>query len=54
MDKRTLLALGLSFLVFLVWSFLFGPKPTDTPADKQSMPKKRAKPTKRSISTRFR
>jgi YidC/Oxa1 family membrane protein insertase len=40
MDKRTLLALGLSFLVFLVWSFLFGPKPTDTPADKQSIPKK--------------
>jgi YidC/Oxa1 family membrane protein insertase len=40
MDKRTLLALGLSFLVFLVWSVLFGPKPTDTPTNKQSIPKK--------------
>jgi len=39
MDKRTLLALGLSFLVFLVWSFLFGPKPTDTPTNNQSVPK---------------
>jgi YidC/Oxa1 family membrane protein insertase len=40
MDKRTLLALGLSFLVFLIWSILFGPKPTDKPIDKQPMPKK--------------
>jgi YidC/Oxa1 family membrane protein insertase len=40
MDKRTLLALGLSFLVFLVWSVLFGPKPTDTPTNKQSVPNK--------------
>jgi len=40
MDKRTLLALGLSFLVFLVWSVLFGPKPTDKSTEKQSIPKK--------------
>ena len=40
MDKRTLLALGLSFLVFLVWSMLFGPKPKDTPTTKQPMPTK--------------
>jgi len=40
MDKKTLLALGLSFLVFLVWSFLYAPKPTDRPIDKQSTPKK--------------
>ena len=40
MDKRTLLALGLSFLVFLVWSILFGPKPTDRPVDKEPPPKK--------------
>jgi len=40
MDKKTLLALGLSFLVFLVWSVLFGPKPTDTPTKKQSIAKK--------------
>jgi len=40
MDKRTLLALGLSFLVFLVWSVLFGPKPTDKSTEKQSLPKK--------------
>ena len=39
MDKKTLLALGLSFLVFLVWSFLFGPKPTDTPTNNQPVPK---------------
>ena len=38
MDKRTLLALGLSFFVFLVWSMLFGPKPKDKPSDKESMP----------------
>ena len=41
MDKRTLLALGLSFLVFLVWSVLFGPKPTDKSTEKQSIPKKK-------------
>jgi len=40
MDKRTLLALGLSFLVFLVWSLVYSPKPTDKPIDKQSMPEK--------------
>jgi YidC/Oxa1 family membrane protein insertase len=34
MDKRTLLALILSFLVFLVWSLVFGPKPTDKPEEK--------------------
>ncbi|MBW1689158.1 MAG: membrane protein insertase YidC [Deltaproteobacteria bacterium] len=31
MDKRTLLALVLSFIVFLVWSLLFGPKPAEKP-----------------------
>ena len=40
MDKKTLLALGLSFLVFFVWSILFGPKPTDRAIDKQPAPKK--------------
>ncbi len=40
MDKRTLLALGLSFLVFLVWSLVYSPKPTEKPIDKQSMPEK--------------
>ncbi|MCD6265126.1 MAG: membrane protein insertase YidC [Deltaproteobacteria bacterium] len=40
MDKKTLLALGLSFLVFLVWSVLFGPKPTEKSTEKQSIPKK--------------
>ena len=40
MDKRTLLALGLSFLVFLVWSLVYSPKPTDKPIDKQAMPEK--------------
>ena len=35
MDKKTLLAFGLSFLVFLVWSILFSPKPSYRPADKQ-------------------
>lgn len=30
MDKRTLMALVLSFLVFLVWSLLFGPEPKKT------------------------
>lgn len=41
MDKRTLLALILSFLVFLVWSLLFGPKPTDKPAEKPPTPEKK-------------
>jgi len=36
MDKRTLVALGLSFLVFLVWSMLFGPKPKETPTEKHA------------------
>jgi len=40
MDKKTLLALGLSFLVFLVWSILFSPKPTDRPIDEEPLPKK--------------
>ncbi len=40
MDKRTVLALGLSFLVFLVWSIVFSPKPTDRPIDKQPIPKR--------------
>ncbi len=40
MDKRTLMALGLSFLVFIVWSILFSPKPTDKPIDKQLRPKR--------------
>ncbi|MEA3359689.1 MAG: membrane protein insertase YidC [Thermodesulfobacteriota bacterium] len=35
MDKRTLLALGLSFLVFLAWSLLFGPEPKNTQEDKK-------------------
>ena len=34
MDKKTLLALVLSFLVFLVWSLLFSPKPAEKPAEK--------------------
>ena len=38
MDKRTLLALALSFVVFLVWSLLFGPKPKETPTEKQATP----------------
>jgi len=36
MDKRTLLALALSFLVFIVWSILFGPKPKEEPGNKQA------------------
>ena len=40
MDKKTLLALGLSFLVFLVWSLVYSPKPTDKTIDKQLMPQK--------------
>jgi len=40
MDKRTLLALGLSFLVFLVWSLLFGPKPKNRELGKQPIEKK--------------
>jgi len=40
MDKRTLLALGLSFLVFLVWSILYAPKPTERKVDKQIKPKR--------------
>ncbi len=35
MDKRTLLALALSVLVFLVWSVLFGPKSKEEPGEKQ-------------------
>jgi YidC/Oxa1 family membrane protein insertase len=38
MDKRTLLALALSFLVFLVWSMLFGSKPKEEPVEKQAPP----------------
>ncbi len=40
MDKRTLLAVGLSFLVFFVWSILFGPKPTQREIDKLPAPSK--------------
>jgi YidC/Oxa1 family membrane protein insertase len=40
MDKRTLLAIGLAFLVFFVWSILYGPRPTDRPVTKESIPKK--------------
>jgi YidC/Oxa1 family membrane protein insertase len=40
MDKRTVLALILSFLVFLAWSVLFGPKPADKPARKPPTPEK--------------
>ncbi len=40
MDKRTLLAFGLSFLVFLVWAILYAPKPKDRPVDEHSTPKK--------------
>jgi YidC/Oxa1 family membrane protein insertase len=40
MDKRTLLALVLSFLVFLLWSFLFGPKPTNKQVEKPPAPEK--------------
>ncbi len=39
MDKKTLLALGLSFLVFLAWSILYAPKPTERKVDKQIKPK---------------
>jgi YidC/Oxa1 family membrane protein insertase len=40
MEKRTLLALGLSFLVFFVWYIAFPPKPADRSTDKQQLPKK--------------
>jgi len=30
-QKRLLLAIGLSFLVFFLWSVAFAPKPTDKP-----------------------
>jgi YidC/Oxa1 family membrane protein insertase len=40
MDKKTLLAVVLSFLVFLVWSLLFGPKPSDKQPQKPPAPKK--------------
>jgi YidC/Oxa1 family membrane protein insertase len=33
MDKRAFLALALSFLVFFVWSSLFGPKPKERPPE---------------------
>jgi YidC/Oxa1 family membrane protein insertase len=35
MDKRALLALALSFLVFFVWSSLFGPKSKEKPPEEQ-------------------
>jgi YidC/Oxa1 family membrane protein insertase len=38
MDKKTLLAFVLSFLVFLAWSIWFSPKPPDKPIDKQIGP----------------
>jgi YidC/Oxa1 family membrane protein insertase len=51
MDKKTLLALVLSFVVFLVWSLLFGPKPKDQPAQKppvhEASQEQQAEPVKR-------
>jgi YidC/Oxa1 family membrane protein insertase len=35
MDKRALLALALSFLVFFLWSSLFGPKSKERPPEEQ-------------------
>ena len=35
MDKRALLALALSFLVFFLWSSLFGPKQKEKPPEEQ-------------------
>ncbi len=40
MDKRTLLAVGLSFLVFFVWWILFPPKPTQRQINKPPAPSK--------------
>jgi YidC/Oxa1 family membrane protein insertase len=39
MDKKTLLAVILSFLVFLAWSLLFGPKPSEKQPEKPPPPK---------------
>ncbi len=45
MDKRAFLALALSFLVFFVWSSLFGPKPKERPPEKPvTAEKKESKP----------
>ncbi|HUT70848.1 MAG TPA: membrane protein insertase YidC [Desulfatiglandales bacterium] len=45
MDKRTLLALALSFLVFFVWSSLFGPKQKEKPPEEQvAVKEKESKP----------
>jgi YidC/Oxa1 family membrane protein insertase len=45
MDKRALLALALSFLVFFVWSSLFKPKPKEKPPEEQvTVKKKEGKP----------
>ena len=44
MDKRTLLAVGLSFLVFFVWWILFPPKPTERPSEQQETPKEEVQP----------
>jgi YidC/Oxa1 family membrane protein insertase len=45
MDKRALLALALSFLVFFAWSSLFGPKPKEKPPEEQvTVAEKEGKP----------
>ena len=52
MDKKTLLALGLSFLVFLVWSLLFGPETKNNQEDKKvahEMEEVQPKPKEKSI-----
>ncbi len=52
MDKKTVLALGLSFLVFLVWSLLFGPETKNKQEDKKvahEMEEVQPKPKEKSI-----
>jgi YidC/Oxa1 family membrane protein insertase len=45
MDKRALLALALSFLVFFVWASLFGPKQKEKPPEEQvTVTEKESKP----------
>jgi YidC/Oxa1 family membrane protein insertase len=54
MDKRALLALVLSFLVFFLWSSLFGPKPKEKPPEEQvTVTEKESKPpVEKSIAPR--
>jgi YidC/Oxa1 family membrane protein insertase len=54
MDKRALLALVLSFLVFFLWSSLFGPKPKERPPEEQvTVTEKESKPpVEKSIAPR--